>query len=122
MSKKHSPLGEQSPYSLTRQELTKNEHVLLYACSEAVESKLVKLETSRTVILPPTVSVLCCEYASKQHKVECCMVRSRDAVLKDLLQNYFNHSAFLLVGIQAKYLLCHLTAVKFFKEQGQDWS
>ena len=37
------------------------EHVLLFVCSEEVESKLVKLETSRTLILPPTVSVLCLE-------------------------------------------------------------
>ena len=28
------------------------EHMLLFVCSEAVESKLVKLETSHTVILP----------------------------------------------------------------------
>ena len=33
--------------------------MLLFVCSEAVESKLVKLETSHTVILPPMVSVLC---------------------------------------------------------------
>ena len=31
--------------------------MLLFECSEAVESKLVKLETSHRVILPPTVSV-----------------------------------------------------------------
>ena len=30
----------------------------LLVCSEAVESKLVKLETIDTVIFPPTVSVL----------------------------------------------------------------
>ena len=29
------------------------EHLLLFVCSEAVESKLVKLETSRSAILPP---------------------------------------------------------------------
>ena len=34
------------------------EHMLLFVCSEAVESKLVKLETSRSAILPPTASVL----------------------------------------------------------------
>ena len=33
--------------------------MFLFVCNEAVECKLVKLETSRTVILPPTVSVLC---------------------------------------------------------------
>ena len=32
--------------------------MLLFACSEAVESKLLKLETSCTVMLPPTVSFL----------------------------------------------------------------
>ena len=44
--------------SLTRLELTKKENMLLFVCSEAVESILVKLETSRTVILPPMVRVL----------------------------------------------------------------
>ena len=35
------------------------EHTILFACSEAVESNLVKLETSHTtVILPPVASVL----------------------------------------------------------------
>ena len=44
---------------LTRQEFTKKENVLLFVCSEAVESKLVKLETSHsTMMLPPKVSVL----------------------------------------------------------------
>ena len=38
--------------SLTRLDLTKQENMLLSACSEAVESQLVKLETSGTVILP----------------------------------------------------------------------
>ena len=32
--------------------------MLLLVCSEAIESKLVKLDTSRTVILPPMVTVL----------------------------------------------------------------
>ena len=32
--------------------------MLFFVCSEAAESKLVKLETSHTVILPPMVSVL----------------------------------------------------------------
>ena len=45
--------------SLTRLELTKEEKMLLLVGSKAVEPKLVKLETSYTVILPPTVSVLC---------------------------------------------------------------
>ena len=48
--------------SLTRQDLTQKENMLLFLCSEAVESKLVKLETSRTVIFPPTVSVLMLHY------------------------------------------------------------
>ena len=30
-----------------------------FVCSEAVESKPVKLEASRTVVIPHTVSVLC---------------------------------------------------------------
>ena len=36
----------------------------LLVCIEVVESILVKLETSRTVILPPTVSVLCSKIPS----------------------------------------------------------
>ena len=44
--------------SLTGLDLTKKENMLLFVCSDAVESKLVKLETSHTVILPTTVSVL----------------------------------------------------------------
>ena len=44
--------------SLTRLDLTNKVNMLLYVCSEAVESELVKLETSRTVILPPLVSLL----------------------------------------------------------------
>ena len=43
--------------SLTRLDLTKQENKLLFVCTEAVESKLVKLETSCTVILPPTAIV-----------------------------------------------------------------
>ena len=39
-------------FSLKRLDLTKEENMLFFACSEATESKLVKLETSRTVILP----------------------------------------------------------------------
>ena len=38
--------------SLTRLDFTSKESMLLFVCSEAVDSKLVKLETSRTVILP----------------------------------------------------------------------
>ena len=45
--------------SLSRLDLTKKEKMLLLVFSEANESKLVRLETSCTVILPPTVSVLC---------------------------------------------------------------
>ena len=44
--------------SLSRLDLTKKEKMLLLVFSEANESKLVRLETSCTVILPPTVSVL----------------------------------------------------------------
>ena len=36
----------------------KKEYLLLFVCSEAAESKFVKLVTSHAVILPPTVSVL----------------------------------------------------------------
>ena len=39
--------------SLKRQDMIKKENMFLFVCSEAVESKLVKLETSFTVILPP---------------------------------------------------------------------
>ena len=35
------------------------ENMLLFVCSEAVESKPVKLETSHTVMLPPPMTVLC---------------------------------------------------------------
>ena len=45
--------------SLTRLDLTKNENMLLFVCCEAIESKLVKLETSHTVILFPKLSFLC---------------------------------------------------------------
>ena len=45
-------------FILTRLDLTKQEKMFLLLCSEAVESKLTKLETSRTVIFPLTVSVL----------------------------------------------------------------
>ena len=56
--------------SLTRLNLTKEENnMLLFVSSEAVESKLVKLETCQTVILPPppTVRVLCLRW-------QCCYV------------------------------------------------
>ena len=44
--------------SLTRLDLTKEENIL-FVCNETVKSNLVKLETSCTVILNPTVSALC---------------------------------------------------------------
>ena len=44
---------------MARLDLTSKENMLLFECGEADESKLVKLETRRTVILPPTVSGLC---------------------------------------------------------------
>ena len=40
--------------SLTRLDLTKEDNMFLFACSEAVESNLVKLETVQTGIFPPT--------------------------------------------------------------------
>ena len=45
--------------SLTRHELTIKEKMPIFVGSEAVDSKLAKLNTSCTVILPPMVSVLC---------------------------------------------------------------
>ena len=45
--------------SLARLDLTKEENMFVLLCSEAGESKLVKLETRRTVILPSMVSVPC---------------------------------------------------------------
>ena len=45
--------------SLTRLDRNKKENMWLSVCSEAADAILVKLETSRTMILPPTVSVLC---------------------------------------------------------------
>ena len=44
--------------SLTRLELTNEGNMILFELSEAVQCILAKLETSRTVILPPMVSVL----------------------------------------------------------------
>ena len=44
--------------SLSRLDLTNNENTLIFVCSKADESKLLKLETNRTVILPPMVNVL----------------------------------------------------------------
>ena len=62
-----SEIREQSPFggritvlpafSSTRLTLASKENMLLFVCKEAVESNLVKLESSCTVILPPTVSV-----------------------------------------------------------------
>ena len=40
--------------------------MLFFVCSEAAESKLVKLDTSRTVILPPTVGVIWPHYFSSK--------------------------------------------------------
>ena len=40
-------------YSITRLNLTQKENMWLLGSSEAVDSIHVKLETSRTVILPP---------------------------------------------------------------------
>ena len=47
--------------SLTRLDLTKEETMLLFVCCEAVESKLVKVETVQGCImkLSPIVSVFC---------------------------------------------------------------
>ena len=62
--REHSPfegrITARLVYSLTRLDLTKGENMLLFVlCSEAVESNLVKLETSHKVRLSPTVEVLC---------------------------------------------------------------
>ena len=59
-AREHSPYGElylQLVSSLTRLELTKEENMLIMTCSEAVESKLVKLQTSCTVVLPKQILV-----------------------------------------------------------------
>ena len=45
--------------SLTRFDLTKEENILLIVCSKAVESELVNLETSHTVILNPMLRSIC---------------------------------------------------------------
>ena len=47
--------------NLKRLELTKK-LMLLFVCSGTVKSKLVKLETSRTLILPLTASVHCLRF------------------------------------------------------------
>ena len=44
--------------TLTRLDLSSKENMLLFVGGETVDSKLVKLETSRTAILLPTVTVL----------------------------------------------------------------
>ena len=49
----------QKEYSLATLDLTKEQYVA-FVCSEAVESKFLKQETIRTVIVPPTVSGLLC--------------------------------------------------------------
>ena len=46
----------------TRSDTTKKENILLFVCSEAVELRLLKLETSHAKILPPTVSVFWSEF------------------------------------------------------------
>ena len=52
--------------SLARLDLTNEENMLLFVrSSEAVESNLVKLETSSTMILPPQVIALCKDYSYK---------------------------------------------------------
>ena len=38
------------------------QNMWLFVCSEAVESRLAKLETSCTAVPPPTVSGLCCVF------------------------------------------------------------
>ena len=71
----HSTLGDESLYrwsiavqvvyhcigglQFNKSGFDQKENVSLFVCSEAVESKLADLETSHTVILSPTVSVLC---------------------------------------------------------------
>ena len=45
--------------SLTGLDLTMQENMLLFLCTETTEHKPIKLEASYTVILPPMVSVLC---------------------------------------------------------------
>ena len=44
---------------LTTFDLTKTEIMCLFVCSEAGEAKLVKLENSHTVIIPPMFNVVC---------------------------------------------------------------
>ena len=42
--------------SLTSVKLTNEGNIILFVCSEAVKCNLVKLETSHTVMLPPTAA------------------------------------------------------------------
>ena len=65
MGKDHCTAGLQ----LTRLDLTKNENMLLLVCSEAVESILVKLETSCTVIIAHNgeCSLHCLNYDIQPH-------------------------------------------------------
>ena len=48
------------------------QNMWLFVCSEAVESRLAKLETSCTAVPPPTVSGLCCVF-HKSHR--CIMLK-----------------------------------------------
>ena len=49
--------------------LTKQENMLVYVCYKAAKSEPVKLETSHTLILPPTVSDLCLIRDKAQSKI-----------------------------------------------------
>ena len=52
--------------------------MLLFVCNEAVESKLVKLETSHTVILPPTLSDLChCLYNTPRYPLHTTNIKAQ---------------------------------------------
>ena len=73
--------GLQMFYSLTRLDLTNNENMLFFVCSEAPNLKLVKLETCcrYSVILPSIVSVLWIvgTLISKNIKLSGCLQQNR---------------------------------------------
>ena len=55
---------------LTRLDLTEELNMVSFVCSETVQSNMVKLETSRTVIIPPLVSVLWPVNPHQLYKIE----------------------------------------------------
>ena len=94
----HSPMGGritvQLVSSLARLDLTNKKSMVLFVFSEAVESKLVKLETSCTGILPhpsssrPLFSLMSSFQLSTENK---CSVRIADDHVRPLISHPCNN-------------------------------